>query len=635
MAGTLQGDMRMVPPIADRPDAIRKVMEAFEDLVLQQESQALQKERYDKPGPSDPPINNLGSPIEKHQRREAEELFDSQQYVASLQSFETLVTDTWLQFNCGVLRDIINDNDGAIEQYELAVMRDKYNGIAHFQLGVARFHKGQYERALYHFTRAQTAIRRVEESDAESIDYRELGLNFKLLLCDVLFNKGVCHRFLEKTPFCQTSWELAKASTPSLKGSPKHVSIDEALKNVDELRFPISFVNEGEVSDIFRMRLKDKTIAKRNYLGNPKLVRSKPNSDGHQRTRSEQGTLRTDTTQSVSAGESPLSKTTAQSLASTGPSPSSASSLQSFKDPTWTTALTNRSPILDDTLRTRIDQSVPVEARDSGSRPRPSIGGRSFSQTREKRPDQLELGNAAFERNVPKEHLRRTPRRAESEPPVDRHPVPERLKNRAHADKVRDDRQLGAVEEDEMPQPSKLLNTHHRIHQPSDRPPQARSQSLSRMQVHPPRVSSNRVPSFGDRTRLEEVLEDEAPLRVAVSDSKDRTSNQSGYESKAAAQRIASRTELEVDTLRVKVQFGQATETLTLKPSISLVEFVVIVKKTFGIDRDIRVRRKDAEANFVAFATRTDWDLIVAGYRRAAKQRGDTTAKMKIWVEER
>ena len=109
------------PKMADmsKPDAIKRMMEAFEDLVIQREGEAFREERKLKPKPSDPPLNNLGSPTEKQLRKEAEALFDQARYSDSLSLFSALTSDTWLQFNCGVLRDVLNDNDGAVSSSPL------------------------------------------------------------------------------------------------------------------------------------------------------------------------------------------------------------------------------------------------------------------------------------------------------------------------------------------------------------------------------------------------------------------------------------------------------------------------------------------------------------------------------------
>lgn len=103
---------------------------------------------------------------------------------------------------------------------------DQYLAVAHFQLGVSNFLTGDFEEALANFNDALLYLR-----GNKSIDYEQLGLEFRLYSCEVLFNRGLCYLYLQQEDEgMQDLTHAAKA-----KQVPGHDVIDRAIAQQAEV----------------------------------------------------------------------------------------------------------------------------------------------------------------------------------------------------------------------------------------------------------------------------------------------------------------------------------------------------------------------------------------------------------------
>ncbi|KAJ6562357.1 hypothetical protein B0H19DRAFT_1233997 [Mycena capillaripes] len=109
---------------------------------------------------------------------------DSGDFRGSLRLFEPIADTSKIFVNVALIHDRLGERAEAIESLTKAIELDKYLAIGYFQRGVCHFHGEQYAEALQDFSDAQVMMRTNVE-----INYDILGLNYKLKLPEILFNK--------------------------------------------------------------------------------------------------------------------------------------------------------------------------------------------------------------------------------------------------------------------------------------------------------------------------------------------------------------------------------------------------------------------------------------------------------------
>lgn len=103
---------------------------------------------------------------------------------------------------------------------------DKYFAIAYFQQGVSNFLLGDFEEALINFNDTLLYLR-----GNTSINYEQLGLNFQLFSCEVLFNRGLSYIYLNQVATGMADLEYASKEKTKLE----HDVIDEAIRENAEV----------------------------------------------------------------------------------------------------------------------------------------------------------------------------------------------------------------------------------------------------------------------------------------------------------------------------------------------------------------------------------------------------------------
>ncbi|KAF7342202.1 NAD(P)H oxidase regulator [Mycena venus] len=109
---------------------------------------------------------------------------DAGDFRGALRLFEPIADTAKIFVNLALIHDRLGEKALAIENFTRAIEMDKYLAIGYFQRGVSYFDGGQYEQALQDFSDAQVMMRTNVE-----INYDILGLNYKLKLPEILFNK--------------------------------------------------------------------------------------------------------------------------------------------------------------------------------------------------------------------------------------------------------------------------------------------------------------------------------------------------------------------------------------------------------------------------------------------------------------
>ncbi|KAG0235177.1 hypothetical protein BGW41_000887 [Actinomortierella wolfii] len=186
--------------------------------------------------------------------------FDEGDYDAALEIFEPIADSAKIHFNIGVVLATLGDFEGASAAYEQATKLDKYLAIAYFQNGVANVALEDYAKALTCFHDAFLYLR-----GNMVIDYTQLGLDFKLYSCQVLFNRALCYIELGEMDLAMN--DLWRASRE--KQTKAHDILDQALRD------------KGQDCTVFTVphgvlyrppESKVKNSKKKDYLGNSKVV---------------------------------------------------------------------------------------------------------------------------------------------------------------------------------------------------------------------------------------------------------------------------------------------------------------------------------------------------------------------------
>ncbi|KAF7717324.1 Uncharacterized protein PECH_002018 [Penicillium ucsense] len=194
--------------------------------------------------------------------------YDNQDFEESLRQFDQIADTSKILFNCGVIYATLGEHERAVDCYQRAVGLDRYLAIAYFQQGVSNFLLGDFEEALANFNDTLLYLR-----GNTSIDYEQLGLNFRLYSCEVLFNRGLCYVYLQQmTPGMQDLSFAAKE-----KVTCDHDVIDDAIReNADGytvFSIPVGVLYRPNAAKVKNLKSKD-------YLGKARLVAASDRSQG-------------------------------------------------------------------------------------------------------------------------------------------------------------------------------------------------------------------------------------------------------------------------------------------------------------------------------------------------------------------
>lgn len=118
----------------------------------------------------------------------AAQTFESEDYHNALLIFTNMGGTAKIHFNIGMIYIILENYDLAISSFTAAIDLDNYMAIAYFARALANFEIKDHVAAFEDFNDTLLYLR-----GNQSIDYLQLGLDFKLYSCEVLFNRGVCY----------------------------------------------------------------------------------------------------------------------------------------------------------------------------------------------------------------------------------------------------------------------------------------------------------------------------------------------------------------------------------------------------------------------------------------------------------
>uniref|UniRef100_A0AC11DIH2 Neutrophil cytosolic factor 2 n=1 Tax=Ovis aries TaxID=9940 RepID=A0AC11DIH2_SHEEP len=126
-------------------------------------------------------------------------------------------------FNVGCIHTILGNLPEAEKAFTKSINRDKHLAVSYFQRGMLYYQMEKYDYAIKDLKEALTQLR-----GNQLIDYKILGLQFKLFACEVLYN--IAFMYAKREEWKKAEEHLALAA--SMKSEPRHSKIDRAMESV-------------------------------------------------------------------------------------------------------------------------------------------------------------------------------------------------------------------------------------------------------------------------------------------------------------------------------------------------------------------------------------------------------------------
>ncbi|XP_008112920.2 neutrophil cytosol factor 2 [Anolis carolinensis] len=190
---------------------------------------------------------------------------DHKDWPAALSAFTSVPNpSSKICFNIGCTHLVMGNLDEAQQAFIRSTNNDRHLAVAYFQRGTVAYQMENYESCINDLKEALAQLR-----GNNLIDYKILGLQFKLLACEVLYNIALAYAKLD-------DWKKAEehmTKAEKLKTGPRHSKIDKAMASILKQRFfePI-VIPEGKL-----FRPNEKHVAqleKKDYLGKATVVAS-------------------------------------------------------------------------------------------------------------------------------------------------------------------------------------------------------------------------------------------------------------------------------------------------------------------------------------------------------------------------
>ncbi|XP_069835438.1 neutrophil cytosol factor 2 [Dendropsophus ebraccatus] len=189
----------------------------------------------------------------------------------ALKSF-TSITDprSKICFNIGCCHLILGDLHGAEQAFTDTIEKDNHLAVGYFQRGAVYFNKGKYSQALQDWSRCFTELR-----GNQLIDYKILGLTFKLYSCEILYNVALANAKLGNWAKAEENLILAL----SQKAEPRHgTKIEKAMQEILKQKdFPLIEMPKGRLFQPNEKLVEQ--LEKKDYLGKATVVASVVDKD--------------------------------------------------------------------------------------------------------------------------------------------------------------------------------------------------------------------------------------------------------------------------------------------------------------------------------------------------------------------
>ncbi|KAG0209164.1 hypothetical protein BGX31_002201 [Mortierella sp. GBA43] len=191
---------------------------------------------------------------------EGVQLFDQEHFDEAIEVFESIGDSAKYHFNIGVVLMTMGDFESATVAFSQATKMDKYLSVAYFQNGIAHVALENYEISVKCFNLAYFYLR-----GNDIIDYTQLGLDFKLYKCQILYNLALCRIELGELRLAMGDLEQAKLA----KQTKDHDIIDEAYKDRG-VNHTVMTIPRGVLYRPSASKVRDSK--KKDYLGNARVI---------------------------------------------------------------------------------------------------------------------------------------------------------------------------------------------------------------------------------------------------------------------------------------------------------------------------------------------------------------------------
>ncbi|KAH6914261.1 NADPH oxidase regulator NoxR [Coprinopsis sp. MPI-PUGE-AT-0042] len=517
--------------------------------------------------------------------------YDDKDYEKALELFSQIADSSKILTNMGLIYATLGEHENAVEHFREATNLDQYLAVAYFQCGVSNFLLQRYDLALKDFEEALLHLR-----SNQTINYEQLGLEFKLYSAEVMFNMGLALIYMQQVDAGLGQMEAAR----QVKATEDHNVIDEAIRDQGRGYTVFSI----PVGMVYRPPKKKLDNAKqRVYMAPPVLIASAdPRDKGTGFTGAERLKLGV-TPAGVFIERPDISAGTSVARSATVPASLSAQPSAGIK-----------SAGLE---RSKTTLNVPSNAREltsgGGMTPPVSAGvvlDRSNTQITPGRPS----ANAQI--GGPTRGL--TVRRADSPGNANRGPPRDVPAPDPRITEFYDDYLDSYGDQPPVPQLNAAPNTERVA---AWRQNSALNPNLGRSQSRSA-PNSQYAPSYGGGSMRRKPTRRATQRRI-----------QSTYEEEEEGYGSGEYDDVvyEMTLIRVKVHFEDEIRGMTLSPDLTFNEFIDKITAKFEMSwKDLRLKFKEEDGGKVSLRDESDYELAIETARENAK--GKAEGKLEIWA---
>ncbi|KFV18981.1 Neutrophil cytosol factor 2, partial [Tauraco erythrolophus] len=195
---------------------------------------------------------------------------DGKEWRAALDAFMAVQNPpAKICFNIGWIHLVLGKLAEAEEAFTRSIGCDKHLAVAYFQRGTVFYRRQNHEKAIEDFAEALAQLR-----GNQLIDYKILGLRYRLFACEILYNIALVYATME-------DWKKAEehlTRAMSMKSEPQHNKIDRAMEAI--LKQKLCELVAIPVGKLFRPNEKQVAqLEKKDYLGKATVVASVVDKD--------------------------------------------------------------------------------------------------------------------------------------------------------------------------------------------------------------------------------------------------------------------------------------------------------------------------------------------------------------------
>ncbi|NWI00014.1 NCF2 factor, partial [Tichodroma muraria] len=195
---------------------------------------------------------------------------DRKEWSAALDAFTAVQNPpAKICFNIGCIQLVLGKLAEAEEAFTRSIGCDKHLAVAYFQRGTVFYWRQNHGKAIDDFKEALAQLR-----GNQLIDYKILGLHYRLFACEILCNIALVYATTE-------NWEKAEEHLTlaiSMKSEPQHNKIDRAMEAI--LKQKLCELVAIPVGKLFRPNEKQVAqLEKKDYLGKAMVVASVVDKD--------------------------------------------------------------------------------------------------------------------------------------------------------------------------------------------------------------------------------------------------------------------------------------------------------------------------------------------------------------------